>query len=94
MKKHGDAEERSDPALVGDLDREFDHLSLTQALQDVEVANGRVIDLTQRLVTTAEELRRARLELERLRTESEAMHERRAVRLAERLGTLRRALRP
>lgn len=44
-------------------------LSLDQALRDFEVANGRVIDLTERLLVTAEELLAARLELDDVRAE-------------------------
>lgn len=94
MRTEREAAEHSDSAAAGKLDQELDRLSLAQALQDVDVANGRVIDLTQRIVKTADELKRARLELDRLRTEHAAMRSRRSVRLAERLGALRRALRP
>jgi len=38
---------------------DLDGISLSQALLDVEVANARVIDLTKRLTTLSQELRRS-----------------------------------
>ena len=38
---------------------DLDGISLTQALLDVEVANARVIDLTKRLTTLSQEVRRS-----------------------------------
>ncbi len=51
-------------------------LSLMQALRDFEVANGRVIDLTERLVLTAEELVMAHEELNAIRTERDVLRAR------------------
>jgi predicted nucleic acid-binding Zn-ribbon protein len=39
-----------------ELDRELDRLSLEQAIRDFEIANARVIDLTQRLIDLADEV--------------------------------------
>ncbi len=55
---------------------ELDRLSLVQALRDFEVANGRVIDLTQRLVVTAEELAVTREELAAVRAERDELRAR------------------
>jgi septal ring factor EnvC (AmiA/AmiB activator) len=52
---------------------ELDRLSLVQALRDFEVANGRVIDLTQRLVVTAEELATTREQLAAVRAERDEL---------------------
>jgi hypothetical protein len=38
---------------------DLDEISLAQALLDVEVANARVIDLTKRLTTLSQEMRRS-----------------------------------
>jgi chromosome segregation ATPase len=51
-------------------------LSLVQALRDFEVANGRVIDLTERLVVTADELVTARHELVAVRAERDDLRAR------------------
>ena len=51
-------------------------LSLTQALRDFEVANARVIDLTERLVITADELVTARQELDAIRVERDDLQAR------------------
>jgi hypothetical protein len=58
------------------LEQGLDRLSLTQALRDFEVANGRVIDLTERLVVTAEELVAARQELDAVRAERDELRAR------------------
>lgn len=62
-------------------------LSLVQALRDFEVANGRVIDLTERLLITAEELLTARQELEEISAERDDLR----VRL-EKVSALHKAL--
>jgi hypothetical protein len=49
------------------LQAEIDRLSLTQALQDTEIATARVIDLTERLVEVRTQLTSARVDLEGLR---------------------------
>ncbi len=46
----------------------IDRVSLEQALIDVEVANARVVDLTERLTESAEEIQRLRSEIERSRS--------------------------
>ena len=55
------------------LSAEIDRLSLEQALRDFEVANARVIDLTQRLVAQTAETKRLRHEVETLRIEHGAV---------------------
>jgi len=47
-----------------DLEREMDRLSLEQALRDVEIANGRAIDLTQRLLEANEQILKLQAELD------------------------------
>ena len=49
------------------LETDMDRLSLQQALVDFEIANRRVIDLTNRLVEALEENRRLKRELELMR---------------------------
>ena len=78
---------------AAELEREIDRLSLVQALHDVEVANGRVIDLTQRLVSASAELAELRRDYEELREQYERTQERKVVRLADRLYALARAWR-
>lgn len=51
--------------VADDLTSELDRLSLTQALLDFEVANARVIDLTQRLMDAADEIAALKAELDR-----------------------------
>lgn len=82
-----------------DLERELDRLSLNQALLDVEVANARVVDLTQRLIGAGQELVAVRRELEVLRREHEELrstHEQmrrsKAFKLASRIWSIRNAL--
>ena len=53
------------PAAPSDV--AVDRLSLEQALRDFEVANRRVVDLTQRLLDATDEARALRTELETLR---------------------------
>jgi predicted ATPase len=52
-----------------DVEREIDRLSLAQALLDVDVANARVTDLTQRLITLTDELASHERELVATRAE-------------------------
>ena len=82
------------------LQKELDELNLTQALRDFEVANARVLDLTQRLVSANAALAETRAELERteadlraLRAEHEAMRGSAAFRIASRIWAVRNALR-
>lgn len=46
---------------------DLDGISLTQALQDFDVANARVIDLTKRLTTMNKELLRVTTDLQKAR---------------------------
>ena len=82
-----------------ELGRTVDELSLEQALLDVDVANARVLDLTQRLVELSRhnsqlrtELEHLRLEYAQLRSAHERMKGSQAFRLAERLWAIRNAL--
>ena len=84
---------------TADLAAEMDGLSLVQALHDFDVANARVIDLTQRLIGTGRELADLREQLaslqrehEALRTTHEQMHRSRAFKLANRIWAIRNAL--
>jgi hypothetical protein len=78
----------------------MDELSLEQALKDVDVANARVIDLTQRLIAAQQRtvdlqatVGRLQVELIELRARHNQMRSSRAFRLADRywrvLGALR-----
>ncbi|MCA1674438.1 MAG: hypothetical protein LC799_20360 [Actinobacteria bacterium] len=82
-----------------ELERELDRLSLTQALRDFEVANARVIDLTQRLIAARSDLVAVRQDLdalrqthEELRLTHEQMRRSRAFRLANRIRAIRNLL--
>ena len=69
-----DLETRADaPSPRAPVEEGLDRLSLIQALRDFEVANGRVIDLTERLVVTADELLAAREELDAVRAERDEL---------------------
>lgn len=60
--------EAADETTAGAPDAvEIDRISLAQALQDFEVANARVMDLTSRLTASHQELVAARSELEKLK---------------------------
>lgn len=82
---------------------DMDRVSLEQALRDFEIANARVIDLTQRVITLTEQLRAAQHECEQLRIEvraargeaaaSEAIRRSKAYRAAQQLGNLRAMIR-
>jgi hypothetical protein len=78
----------------------LDQLSLEQALKDVDIANARVIDLTQRLIAAQhrtieleEAVERLQVELRELRAQRDQMRNSRAFRMADRywkvLGALR-----
>lgn len=94
------AEHRPPHRSVADgLEEEIDRLSLEQAIRDFEVANARVVDLTQRLLEAGRELAAARQQLEALRREHEElrsvheqMHRSRAFKLANRIWAIRNAL--
>ncbi|HET7489412.1 MAG TPA: hypothetical protein VFJ85_15905 [Acidimicrobiales bacterium] len=95
----GRLEPYHEEAPAGGLEAEMDRLSLTQALHDFEVANARVVDLTQRLIGTGRELTEAREQLaslqrryDELRTTHETMQRSRAFRLANRIWAIRNAL--
>lgn len=82
-----------------ELTAELDRLSLAQALRDVEVANARVADLTQRLIGAGDELVSTRRELDQLRREHDdfratvdQMRSSKAFRLANRIWAVRNAL--
>ena len=81
------------------IERELDRLSLEQALLDFDVANGRVNDLTERLLAASRELNEARQELEQVRAELDGLrdtHDRMrgsaAYRLANRIWEIRHFL--
>ena len=83
-----------------DFQAEIDALSLSQALIDVEIANGRVVDLTQRLIEALDTNVRLREDLEQLRGEHQELQRvhhgavtSRAYRLAEKVSAVRRMLR-
>jgi hypothetical protein len=84
---------------VSELRGELDRLSLEQSLIDFDVANARVVDLTQRLIDAAQEVARLRAELDALRvaqaglqSELAATRSTKAFRIAEKIWELRRAL--
>lgn len=74
----GDLDVPADPPPAADEPTEaaLSRLSLVEALRDFEVANGRVIDLTERLVVTAEELQAVRRELDVIRAERDDLRAR------------------
>lgn len=72
-----DLDTRTDaPSPSETIEEGLDRLSLIQALRDFEVANGRVVDLTERLVVTSEELLAARQELDAVRAERDDLRAR------------------
>jgi hypothetical protein len=90
----------SQPTDDASLREEIDRLSLEQALRDFEVANARVIDLTQRLISAndkvvaqQQELDRLQVELTQLRSVHEAMRGSAAFRIANKIWAMRNALR-
>lgn len=83
-QRHAGAEQgvESHDRARPDTERELDRLSLDQALLDVDVANARAGDLTQRLITLTDQLRSAlgdlaavQAELEPLRSAHHALME-------------------
>ena len=85
-----------DEPIAQDMDR----LSLEQALLDFEVANARVLDLTHRLIELGgvnnglrAEIEQLRLELAALRSVHEQMKSSAAFRIADKVWTVRNALR-
>lgn len=94
-REGADAVESSGPSPLA---KEMDDLSLSQALRDFEIANARVIDLTQRLVEaskTIAELRAeidvARAEMKDLEARHEAMQHSMAFRIASKIWAVRNA---
>ena len=82
------------------LEQELDRLSLDQALVDVEIATGRVVDLTQRLVEATDLIQELQGEVEALEQERASLEQElaeilstKAFRTADRLWTLRQGLR-
>lgn len=82
------------------VEEELDRLAMTQALVDAEMATARVADLTERLVDARDQIVALRSELESLRaeytqcrTEHEQMKASAAFRLADRIWTVRNAVR-
>jgi hypothetical protein len=90
-----------EPSAAGaTLEQELDRLSLDQALVDVEIATGRVVDLTQRLVEATDMTRELQAEVEVLKHERAVLEQRlaeirstKAFRTASRFWALRHALR-
>jgi hypothetical protein len=90
----------SQPTDDAALREEIDRLSLAQALRDFEVANARVVDLTQRLISANDkvvdqqlQLDKLRVELAELRSVHEAMRGSAAFRIATKIWAMRNALR-
>jgi chromosome segregation ATPase len=84
----------------GTLESELDRISLNQALLDTEVATGRVVDLSRRLVEAADQIASLQAEIEQLKGDKldleeqlEGIRKTKAFRTADRLWALRRALR-
>ena len=89
----------SEPTEEASLKEEIDRLSLEQALRDFEVANTRVVDLTQRLISSNErvisiqrEFDALRVEMAELRATHEAMQGSAAFRLASKIWAIRNAI--
>ena len=94
-------------AAAAQLESELDRLSLMQAVRDFEIANARVVDLTQRLISANQrivELQRvndlsetALVELQSRHAELHSRHAElagsRAYQLAQKAGALRSLLR-
>jgi hypothetical protein len=92
--------EVSQPTETASLTEQMDRLSLDQALRDFELANARVLDLTQRLITATNEINGLRHQLESLRIEygalvasNDEMARSRAFKMARMVSELRRTLR-
>ena len=88
----------SEQPTVRTLD--LNQISLEQALRDFEVANCRVVDLTQRVISLTQQLQDTQNEVERLRVEArmaraeaDAIKRSRAYNIARHLGDLRSILR-
>jgi chromosome segregation ATPase len=90
----------SEPTERTSLKEEIDRLSLEQALRDFEIANARVVDLTQRLISSNDkvislqrELDVLRVEMAELRATHDAMRGSAAFRLANKIWAFRNAVR-
>jgi chromosome segregation ATPase len=90
----------SEPTEETTLKEEIDRLSLEQALRDFEIANARVVDLTQRLISSNDkvislqrDLDILRVEMAELRATHEAMQGSAGFRIASRIWALRNAVR-
>lgn len=89
----------SQPPAGVQLSEDMHRLSLDQALVDFEIANARVVDLTQRLIECQAELRSLRTEHEALRLEHaqlssrhEQMKSSSAFRTAQKIWGIRNAI--
>lgn len=78
---------------------ELDGISLSQALRDFEIANARVIDLTQRLIaseqarlTAVDQAEQLRIRVATAETELAQLRSSKAYRLAHQVGVLRARL--
>lgn len=96
--KNRDAVDAVEPSGPSPLDKEMSDLSLTQALHDFEIANARVIDLTQRLVEATRTIADLRTEVDVVRAEMkeleqrhEAMQHSMAFRIASKIWAVRNA---
>lgn len=87
------------PSGGADLERELHALTLNQALVDFEIANARVRDLTERLIEAGEQFRALKAEtaalqvaFAELETLHHAMRSSQAFKLADRIWSIRNAL--
>lgn len=76
-----------------DIQEELDHLSLEQAIRDLDIANARVMDLTQRLITVTNQLAVSQREAEELRLWNERFRRNRVFKLAHRVRSVLQAVR-
>ena len=97
----GDTPKHAARNRAGTTAHSLDQLSLEQALKDVEIANARVIDLTQRLIAAQNRtieleglVQGLQAELHELRTRYDQMRNSRAFRMADRYWMVLGALRP
>jgi predicted nucleic acid-binding Zn-ribbon protein len=95
MSRRGDQAEMST-----DIAPQMDELSLTQALLDFEIANARVIDLTQRLIEANDTVAELQAQVDDLRSQIETLqgvHDQmkgsHAFRIASRIWAVRNAVR-
>lgn len=62
------------PAQLQLTAQELDRMNLEQALRDFEVANARVLDLTQRLIESEQRRREVETELEAVRQQARTIN--------------------